>query len=68
MLVITAPHYALLQNERGISALGIAVGFNRLEMVKLFIAKRTDLTFRDPKKNTLMHYAAGELSGLPCWT
>lgn len=48
-----------LQNERGISALGVAVGFNRLEVVKLLIAKGGDLSFRDPKKNTLMHYAAG---------
>ncbi len=47
------------QNERGISAVGVAVGFNRLEVVKLLIAKGGDLSFRDPKKNTLMHYAAG---------
>ncbi|GLI68063.1 hypothetical protein VaNZ11_012391 [Volvox africanus] len=46
-------------NDRGISALGVAVGFNRLEVVKLLIAKGADVTFRDPKKNTLMHYAAG---------
>ncbi|KAG2453934.1 hypothetical protein HYH02_002137 [Chlamydomonas schloesseri] len=46
-------------NERGISALGVAVGFNRLEIVKLLLSKGADLTFRDPKKNTLMHYAAG---------
>ncbi|GLC70734.1 hypothetical protein PLESTF_001027700 [Pleodorina starrii] len=46
-------------NDRGISALGVAVGFNRLEVVQLLIAKGGDLSFRDPKKNTLMHYAAG---------
>ncbi|GIL79791.1 hypothetical protein Vretimale_12414 [Volvox reticuliferus] len=46
-------------NDRGISALGVAVGFNRLEVVKLLIAKGADVTFQDPKKNTLMHYAAG---------
>ncbi|PNW72290.1 hypothetical protein CHLRE_16g674300v5 [Chlamydomonas reinhardtii] len=46
-------------NDRGISALGVAVGFNRLEVVKLLIAAGADLTFRDPKKNSLMHYAAG---------
>ncbi|GFR48770.1 hypothetical protein Agub_g10591 [Astrephomene gubernaculifera] len=46
-------------NERGVSPLGVAVGFNRLEIVKLLISKGADLTFRDPKQNTLMHYAAG---------
>ncbi|PNH12255.1 Ankyrin repeat domain-containing protein 2 [Tetrabaena socialis] len=46
-------------NDRGISALGVAVGFNRLEVVKLLIEKGGDLKFRDPKANNLMHYAAG---------
>ncbi|KXZ55566.1 hypothetical protein GPECTOR_2g1115 [Gonium pectorale] len=46
-------------SDKGISALGVAVGFNRLDVVKLLIAKGADLSFRDPKKNTIMHYAAG---------
>ncbi|KAG2491882.1 hypothetical protein HYH03_009834 [Edaphochlamys debaryana] len=46
-------------NDRGISPLGVAVGFNRLDLVKLLLEKGGDLAFRDPKKNTLMHYAAG---------
>lgn len=52
-----------LQNERGISPLGVAVGFNKPDMVRWLLAKGADVHFTDAAGNCLMHYAAGELAG-----
>jgi hypothetical protein len=49
-----------LQNERGISPLGVAVGFNRKDMVQLLLDAGADLAARDGQGNTVLHYAAGE--------
>jgi hypothetical protein len=49
-----------LQNERGISALGVAVGFNRASFVQLLLDAGADLALRDAQGNTVLHYAAGE--------
>ncbi|KAF6255784.1 flagellar associated protein [Scenedesmus sp. NREL 46B-D3] len=46
-------------NERGISALGVAVGFNRLPFVELLLDAGADLALRDSQDNTVLHYAAG---------
>lgn len=50
------------QNARGISPLGIAVGFNRQAVVQLLLSFGADVMVRDPMDNTTLHYAAGE-----CW-
>ncbi|MEW5318271.1 MAG: hypothetical protein WDW38_009504 [Sanguina aurantia] len=47
------------QNDRGISPLGIAVGFNRVAVVELLLSFGADVMARDPKDNTTLHYAAG---------
>jgi ankyrin repeat protein len=49
-----------VQNERGISPLGVAVGFNRKDMVQLLLDAGADLAGRDGQGNTVLHYAAGE--------
>jgi ankyrin repeat protein len=48
------------QNERGISPLGVAVGFNQQEIVELLLAAGADLNIRDASSNTVLHYAAGD--------
>jgi len=48
------------QNERGISPLGIAVGFNRQAAVKVLLERGAEIDRRDPAGNTALHYAAGE--------
>lgn len=55
------PAFASLcgQNERGISALGVAVGFNRKAAVELLLDAGADLSLRDAGDNTVLHYAAG---------
>jgi ankyrin repeat protein len=47
------------QNERGITPLGVAVGFNQQAMVALLLSKGADAARQDPAGNTLLHYAAG---------
>ena len=47
------------QDDRGISPLGIAVGFNRLEMVEFLLSKGVTVDARDGQGNTPLHYAAG---------
>jgi ankyrin repeat protein len=49
-----------MQNEKAVTALGIAVGFNRKEVVELLIEKGVDVMQVDGKGNTVLHYAAGE--------
>ena len=45
---------------RGITALGLAVGYNKLELVKVLIAARADVHQADAKGSTSLHYAAGQ--------
>jgi ankyrin repeat protein len=54
------PPFAAPQNERGISPLGVAVGFNRKPVVALLLDAGADLEARDAAGNTVLHYAAGE--------
>jgi hypothetical protein len=57
-----------LQNPRGVSPLGIAVGFNKLEAVKLLLEKGADVAAKDAAGNTVLHYAAGGArAGWPAW-
>ncbi len=48
------------QNERGITVLGVAVGFNREAVVDELLARGADLEAQDPAGNTVLFYAAGE--------
>lgn len=50
---------AVLQNDRGVSALGVAIGFNRKAMVELLLNAGADIALRDASDNTVLHYAAG---------
>ena len=60
----SSTHYASViattQNDKSVTALGIAVGFNRKEMVSWLISKGADVMLVDGKGNTVLHYAAGE--------
>ena len=49
------------QNDKGVTVLGIAVGFNRKEIVSLLIEKGADVQLTDSKENTVLHYAAGAM-------
>lgn len=46
-------------NERGVTALGVAVGFNKIDMVRLLLDAAADVMARDSKGSTALHYAAG---------
>ncbi|KAG1677482.1 hypothetical protein FOA52_001938 [Chlamydomonas sp. UWO 241] len=47
------------KNDKDVTALGIAVGFNKKDVVALLIEKGANLEIRDAKGNTVLHYAAG---------
>lgn len=47
------------QDGRGISPLGVAVGFNRVAAVKELLEQGADKEQRDKQGNTVLHYAAG---------
>lgn len=47
------------KNERGISPLGVAVGFNRVQVAQLLLDNGADLAQLDSQGNTVLHYAAG---------
>lgn len=49
-----------LQDARGITPLGVAVGFNRLAIVKLLLSAKAKVDVTDGRGNTPLHYAAGE--------
>lgn len=48
-----------VQNDRGITPLGVAVGFNRKEAVAWLLEHGADVAQRDSKGNSVLHYAAG---------
>ncbi|GBF96449.1 hypothetical protein Rsub_09248 [Raphidocelis subcapitata] len=47
------------KNERGIPALGVAVGFNQKEVVRLLLDRGADVAAADAQGSTALHYAAG---------
>jgi len=51
------------RDARGITPLGVAVGFNRLPVVKALLGAGADVGLTDAKGNTPLHYAAGERGG-----
>ncbi len=46
---------------RGITPLGVAVGFNRIAIVEALLEAGADVEKPDGRGNTVLHYAAGEL-------
>ena len=51
------------KDGRGITALGVAVGFNRIPCVKALLAAGADVHLTDAKGSTVLHYAAGVSHG-----
>ena len=47
------------KDARGITALGVAVGFNKLPVIEVLLRAGADVTLTDAKGNTPLHYAAG---------
>eukprot|EP00884_Botryococcus_braunii_P001217 jgi/Botrbrau1/11096/Bobra.0219s0006.1 len=47
------------QDARGVTALGVAVGFNRLPVVTALLEAGADVEKVDRRGNTVLHYAAG---------
>ena len=47
------------KDKRGITPLGVAVGFNRLPCVKLLLDSGADVHLTDARGSTVLHYAAG---------
>ena len=47
------------RDARGITALGVAVGFNKIAVIKALLAAGADVRLTDAKGNTPLHYAAG---------
>ena len=47
------------KDGRGITPLGVAVGFNRIPCVKALLAAGADVQLADARGSTVLHYAAG---------
>ena len=47
------------QDARGITPLGVAVGFNRLAAIKVLLKADAKVDVTDGRGNTPLHYAAG---------
>lgn len=48
------------KDAKGITPLGVAVGFNKVPIIKLLLESDADVEQTDPKGNTALHYAAGK--------
>jgi len=49
------------KDSRGITPLGVAVGFNRIPCVKALLAAGANVNLTDTRGSTVLHYAAGAL-------
>lgn len=47
------------RDARGITPLGVAVGFNNIPVVQALLENGADVTLTDARGNTALHYAAG---------
>jgi ankyrin repeat protein len=47
------------KDGRGITPLGVAVGFNRIPCVKALLAAGANVRLADARGSTVLHYAAG---------
>ena len=55
------------KDARGITALGVAVGFNKLPVIKALVKAGANVKLTDSKGHTPLHYAAGALTrGASC--
>ena len=54
------------KDAKGITPLGVAVGFNKIPVIKLFLDTQADVEQTDPKGNTALHYAAGKTHRWQC--
>ena len=47
------------RDGQGVTALGMAVGYNRLPVARILVAAGADIMLTDDRGNTALHYAAG---------
>ena len=47
------------RDGHGVTALGMAVGYNRLPVARILMAAGADVGMTDNRDNTALHYAAG---------
>lgn len=48
------------RNDRGVTPLGMAVGYNKIPFVRWLLDNGADVMRKDKAGNTALHYAAGE--------
>ena len=49
-------------DARGITAIGLAVGYNKVALVKVLLDGGADVSKTDAKGSTVLHYAAGNVN------
>ena len=59
ILWVLTPRHIIKQDYKGITALGYAIGANRIAVVKLLLDSRANPYAVDSSGNSGLHYAAG---------